>query len=166
MDSAAAAALTLASPAVKIDCQCGAQMNLVGSRMHRGERYRRFSCPACGRRETRLGQNADRPLPEHRVLKNRRFNAEIVTAIRRSRDSRRALAERYGCSQEMIRSIQAGIAYRDLLPEGFRSPPKPGDPSCEQCRFWDAEACGMGFPDPAEEGLGFARECVVFEVEG
>ena len=166
MDGAAAAALTLASPAVKVDCQCGAQMKLFTSRMHRGERYRRFICPACGHKETRLGENADRPLPQLRSRTNRRFDLETIKAIRSSDDGRRVLAKRYGCSQEMIRSIRAGIAYRDMLPEGFRSPPKPGDPSCEQCRFWDAEACGMGFPDPAEEGLGFARDCSLYEAEG
>jgi hypothetical protein len=151
---------------MKVHCQCGTQMNLLTSRMHRGERYRRFSCPECGRRETRLGDNADQPLPQFRSMTNRRFDAATVDAIRRSPDGRRTLAKRYGCSQEMIRSIRAGIAYRDMLPEGFRSPPGPGDPSCERCRFWDAESCSMGFPDPAEEGLGFARDCSLFEVEG
>jgi predicted RNA-binding Zn-ribbon protein involved in translation (DUF1610 family) len=166
MDGAAAVLVTFADRAVKIDCQCGAQMNLATSRMHRGERYRRFSCPACGRKETRLGENADRLLPQLRSRTNRRFDLETIKAIRSSDDGRRVLAKRYGCSQEMIRSIRAGIAYRDMLPEGFRTPPKPGDPSCEQCRHWAAEACGMGFPDPAEEGLGFARDCALYQVEG
>ena len=166
MGCAAAVHVERTDCVMKIDCQCGAQMNLVNSRMQRGERYRRFNCPACGRKETRLGENADRSLPQFRSMANRRFDVATIEAIRRSDDGRRVLAKRYGCSQEMIRSIRAGIAYRDMLPEGFRSPPGPGDPSCERCRFWDAEACTMGFPDPTEEGLGFARDCSLYQVEG
>jgi hypothetical protein len=150
---------------MNVNCQCGDPMEIINSRIVRGERYRRFQCPKCGHKETRLGENSDQLLQGRRVRRNRRFDAETVMAIRKSEDGRRVLAERYGCSQEMIRTIRAGILYRDLLPEGFRTPPGPGDLSCEQCRYW-AEGCTMGFPDPAEEGLGFARDCAVFAVEG
>jgi hypothetical protein len=89
-------------------------------------------------------------------------------AIRVSTDTRRELSERYGISTELVRQIQQGIAYRDLLPENFRRPPGPNDPSCERCREWrgleSADPCGMGFPDPVIEGVGFARDCSVYVV--
>lgn len=97
---------------------------------------------------------------------NRRFDAATIKIIRESMDGRRKLAKQYGCSPEMIRQIRHGVVYKDLLPEGFRAPPKQSDPSCERCRYWQADACGMGFPDPAEEGPGFARDCSLYAVEG
>ena len=41
-------------------------------------------------------------------------------------------------------------------------------PSCERCREWrgleSANPCGMGFPDPVIEGVGFARDCSLYVV--
>lgn len=36
-----------------------------------------------------------------------------------------------------------------------------GPLSCHECQNWTAK-CGMGFPDPLEEGPEFANECLVF----
>ena len=33
--------------------------------------------------------------------------------------------------------------------------------SCLECQHWQSR-CGMGFPDPLEEGPKFANECLVF----
>ena len=93
----------------------------------------------------------------------RRFNAEDVSRIVWSTETLGDLAMRYGCSREAIRQIKAGITYQDLLPAGYRPPPGPRDPSCLQCHHWQNDRCGMGFPDPAEEGPGFARDCVLFK---
>jgi len=92
----------------------------------------------------------------------RRFDADTIAAIIASPDSHRALGKRHGVSGETIRQIRIGKIYRDLLPGNYRPPPKPGDPSCEHCRFWEVEQCGIGFPDPLEEGPGFARDCSLF----
>jgi len=142
-------------------------MATIRSRVHPTGRIRRFECRSCGHRLSLGGDNADQPIDRYSrdPSATRRFDAATIKAIRESTDGRRVLAKQYGCSQTMIRDIVAGRSYKDLLPEGFRAPPKPGDPSCERCRYWEAEACGMGFPDPAEEGPSFARDCSLYAVE-
>jgi len=97
------------------------------------------------------------------AVSHRKLNAEQVAAVIASAKSHRALGQIYGVSGECIRQIRQGIIYRDLLPEGYRPPPRRGDPSCEHCRYWESESCGMGFPDPLEEGVGFARDCSLYE---
>jgi hypothetical protein len=42
-------------------------------------------------------------------------------------------------------------------------PPEPDELSCYRCKLWNGEECRMGFPDPIEEGPGFARDCSLFE---
>jgi hypothetical protein len=96
-------------------------------------------------------------------VSHRKLNAEQVAAVIASTESHRALGQIYGVSGECIRQIRQGIIYRDLLPEGYRPPPRRGDPSCERCKLWEGESCSMGFPDPIEEGPGFARDCSLFE---
>jgi hypothetical protein len=97
------------------------------------------------------------------AVSHRKLNAEQVAAVIASTESHRALGQIYGVSGECIRQIRQGIIYRDLLPEGYRPPPRRGDPSCERCKLWEGESCGMGFPDPIEEGPGFARDCSLYE---
>lgn len=148
--------------------ECGGVMATIRSRIVAAKRYRRFECKACGYRLSLGGENADQPIDRYSRNPDpatRRFDAATIKAIRKSSDGRRVLAKQYGCSEAMIRDIVNGKSYKDLLPEGFRSPPGPGDPSCERCRYWQADACGMGFPDPAEEGPGFARDCSLYAVE-
>lgn len=170
MDAAAAVHVPIANCTVKQICpECGGRMATIRSRVHPSGRIRRFECRTCGHRMSLGGENADQPVDRH--ARNidpsiRRFDAATIKAIRESTDGRRVLAKQYGCSQTMIRDIVAGRCYKDLLPEGFRSPPKPGDPNCERCRYWEANACGMGFPDPVEEGPSFARDCSLYAVEG
>ena len=94
----------------------------------------------------------------------RRFTPEQVAAIVGSSEKNPALGRIYGCSPETIRQIRAGQIYRDVLPDGYRPPPGPGDPSCERCQEWRGDHCSMGFPDPIEEGIGFARDCSLFHV--
>jgi hypothetical protein len=143
------------------------------SKMVLGSRYRRFECKACNHRISRGGDNADIEVvtSRHRYrarVRVRRFDDATIKSIRESPDGRRVLAKRHGCSEELIRAIRVGKLYRDLLPEGFRSPPGPADPSCETCREWlgfEADhPCRFGFPEPVSEGPGFARDCAVFQV--
>jgi hypothetical protein len=147
--------------------ECGGVMATINSRIVAAKRYRRFECRSCGHRLSLGGDNADQAIDRYSrdPRPTRRFDAATIKAIRESPDGRRVLAKQYGCSETMIRDIVAGRSYRDLLPEGFRSPPCAGDPSCMSCRYWKAEACGMGFPDPAEEGPAFARDCSLYAVE-
>ena len=156
-------------PLVKQHCpKCGGVMATIRSRIVAAKRYRRFECRSCGHRLSLGGDNADQQIDRYSRNPDpatRRFDAATIKAIRESLDGRRVLAKQYGCSETMIRDIVSGKSYKDLLPEGFRAPPGAGDPSCERCRYWQADACGMGFPDPAEEGPGFARDCSLYAVE-
>jgi hypothetical protein len=146
-------------------------MITIVSRMVAGSRYRRFECTACNHRISRGGDNADIEVVSSRHRNGarvRRFDDATIQAIRESPDGRRVLARRHNCSEELIRAIRAGKFYRDLLPEGFRQPPGPADPSCKTCREWlgfEADhPCRFGFPEPVSEGPGFARDCAVFAV--
>ena len=35
--------------------------------------------------------------------------------------------------------------------------------SCHDCQHWRGKSCGMGFPDPVEEGPKFAVDCSLYE---
>ena len=154
MDCAAAVPGPSAGGAVKQDClECGAATIVIQSRATGYGRYRRFECKNC---QHRFNITYGEPRTE------RLIDDAAVMAIRQSTDGYQSLADRHGCSRELIRQIRSGLIYKDLLPEWFRSPPKAGDPTCEQCKFW-IEGCSMGFPDPEIEGPRFARDCSVFD---
>jgi hypothetical protein len=59
-----------------------------------------------------------------------------------------------------------GYRHRDLIAPPAAPVLGPADPSCERCREWRGERCSLGFPDPIEEGPGFARDCNLYVVEG
>jgi hypothetical protein len=118
-------------------------------------RLRRFQCKACGHR---LTDNSSGKMTRVRLIDD-----AAVIAIRQSTDDYQSLADQHGCSAELIRQIRTGKIYADLLPDWFRSPPKAGDPHCEQCRFC-VDGCTMGFPEFEIEGPGFARDCSAFAV--
>jgi hypothetical protein len=137
---------------------------IVRSYARNFRRHRLMGCKSCDFREWR----PDDDISNTRSQRPRRFDDATIKEIRalKGHYGRRILAQRYKCSEELIRAIWAGQIYRDLLPDGFRAPPKPGDPNCEHCLHWAADACGMGFPDPDVEGPSFARDCSVFVVRG
>jgi|694.fasta_scaffold63958_4 hypothetical protein len=99
-------------------------------------------------------------------MTTRKFTAEQIAAIIASPETHRALGQVYGVSRETIRQIRIGKIYRDALPDGYRPPPGPNDPSCERCMHWYHGECGLGFPDPALEGPVFASDCSLFGREG
>ena len=163
---------------VKQQCpECGGVMATIRSRIVAAKRYRRFECRSCGHRLSLGGDNADQPIDRYSRNPDpatRRFDAATIKAIRESLDGRRVLAKQYGCSETMIRDIVAGRSYRDLLPEGFRSPPGAGDPSCEQCQFYaeakpeqieveaQKKSCLLGIPEFETEGVRAIRDCSAF----
>jgi hypothetical protein len=134
--------------------------------------YKRWKCKSCGYGLSINAPDLDALSPEEIISRSqeprRRLSDAAVIAIRNTRGSKQAIANEYGVSREMVRQIQAGLLYRDLLPDGFQRPPGPNDPSCERCREWrgleSGEPCGMGFPDPVVEGVGFARDCSLYQV--
>jgi hypothetical protein len=135
--------------------KCDGATFVIQSRPTKHGRYRRFECKECQHRFniTYKGTKAERLIDDAAVM-----------AIRQSTDNNQLLADRYGCSRELIRQIRSGLIYKDLLPTWFRSPPKAGDLTCQQCKFW-SDGCSMGFPDVEIEGPRFARDCSVFDLE-
>jgi hypothetical protein len=147
--------------------ECGGLMAVTHTRQTKRGEYKRFACRNCKRRMSTFGDVEHVAARRSRVMQtSRRFTADQVAAIRESSDSKRQLADRYGCSPELIRQIRAGLIYCDLLPAGYRPPPRRGERSCERCREWMGDACSIGFPDPLEEGPGFARDCSLYVAEG
>ena len=164
MDTAPADALAFGDCAVNRECpECiDGVLIIVRSYVRNSRRHRLMGCKSCGYRNWR----PDDDIEGTRNRRPRRFDEATIKEIRASAEGRRILAQQYGCSEELIRAIRAGQVYRDLLPDGFRAPPGPGDPNCERCLHWAGDACGMGFPDPEMEGPAFAQDCSVFVVRG
>lgn len=143
-----------------------------------GSQRRRHKCHVCGHRWTtykgappghcgglRKGQVIARQ-PE--------LTADEVRMILISTESTRTLARQLGRSAEAIRQVRANIIHKQVHPtlqrvqhteRSNRVAAKPqivDGPSCYQCQHW-AERCTFGYPDPVEEGPGFAADCSMYE---
>lgn len=66
---------------------------------------------------------------------------------------------RRSARHRFMRCLFCGCRHRDLIELPPPPEPDPSDPSCLNCRHWRGEICGFGFPDPIEEGVGFASDC-------
>lgn len=73
------------------------------------------------------------------------------------------------CSREAVRQIRQGLRYCDVAPEiprwprqRHRAPTTEHD--CRLCQHWRG-GCDLDFPDPREEGMGFAAECCCYSPE-
>lgn len=129
-----------------------------------GARRRRIDCQDCGHRWT--DWQGQRPAPNGRST--RLSDDQVRLALTRMDVSNIKMGRLLGCSAEMVRQIRCGMVCRDVLPELIRPrdkrPPAPSDgPRCDRCEHWTGERCDWGFPDPLEEGLGFARDCDMYE---
>lgn len=105
---------------------------------------RRCSCAACGERFTTWELRQDQ-----------------ITA-----QANRAAAARAGRLLSRFHQLEQAITtLRQLLDDELSVPDAPDlqsiDTTCEDCRHWSG-CCGLGFPDPVEEGVGFAQECSSF----
>ncbi len=150
---------------------CGStKTSTVRSRINSGGmRYRLLACNDCGQLSEYLG---DAPRDTSQPL-SRPFYRYSDATIRRmllTRCSNAAMAQELGCSAELVRQIRKGTLHRNRVPEVPRwgeNAPEPviDGPSCLLCIHWGGEACGMGFPDPEEEGPLFARDCSLYEAE-
>ena len=172
MESAAAVPVQLASGGLMECPQCGGKMVVKRSRVGAGgRRLRRFHCKACGHRRTGGYGNA---------IRARRFDDATVILIRQlpaTPTERRFLAEQYNCSPELIRQIQTGKIYTDLLPEWFRAPARASDPTCKQCKFYleakpeqvevDAQehSCALGIPEFETQGVRAIRDCSAVAID-
>lgn len=169
------------------ECGCPAVV-LESKTARRGTaRRRRYACqgPLCGHRWTEWSTRAGEPLegpppevekhrprrrrPDCRALTDRQVRLILMSPTR----SLRSLADQLLVSRESVRKVRLGEFYADVLPELPRQ--RPGrraevvpvsmeGPSCWRCSSWVDGACREGFPDPLEEGPGFAADCDLYDV--
>jgi transposase-like protein len=162
------------------DCSSDQTFILESRKIRHGARRRRHACRDCEYRwtvfiDSQGEQLDDRPplcsprkytKPSLRKL-SRRDVHQILTA----RLPISTLALELGVSRETIRQVRIGRIYTQMHPEL----PRQGQmcrvgisqvvdgPTCLRCLFWRDGECGMGFPDPIEEGPAFAADCSLYE---
>ena len=119
---------------------------------------RRMSCFACGYQWKALNG-------ETRVNSPRtpRLTDDAVRDILNSRTASHGfMARKYRKSREVIRHIRYGMSYVESCPDVERWDPIQSRALCTQCQNWREGRCAFEFPDPIEEGVQFARECLQF----
>ena len=100
------------------------------------------------------------------MTRRQRFTEDDVRDILLSPESHGALARRYGCHRSAIGYIRSGVTHRTMAPDVERW---QTGLSCTSCRHWRAGTgarCDLGFPDPLDEGLSFARDCNSYSPQG
>lgn len=156
-----------------VDCSnCNSSLTeVIESRLcSNSTRRRRHCCLNCGYRWT----SWDGPRPEpgkHATVRRRqtvhrpdRLTDDQVRLILERRDlSAKGLAKELGRTRQAICQIRRGDTYRDVLPEVPRwDNSNLQVVSCHNCIHW-RNRCGMDFPDPIEEGPGFAVDCSFYK---
>ena len=92
-----------------------------------------------------------------------RLNDDAIRDIIESRSvGHGTMARKYRKSREVIRHIRYGWSYVDACPGLERWNPGLAKANCSRCLNWRRDHCAFEFPDPLEEGMGFARECLQF----
>lgn len=88
---------------------------------------------------------------------------DLVRLLLTRRDLSHAAAGRQcGVSRETVRQVRLGILHGALcldLPRWSSCP----EITCRVCSHWSSNRCGMGLPDPEEEGVAFASDCALFK---
>ena len=138
---------------------CGARAFVVEvRRCSNGTKRRRLECCDCGHRWTHHEgeppghRGGLRPGQPHTW---RRVSEAEVRAILRASGSATEIARRVGRSHPTVLGILTGRLHADVAPEL----PRRISRSCLQCKHWLERSCGLGFPDPEDEGPGFGAEC-------
>lgn len=140
-----------------VACQ-STSTSVIRSRVSKdGKRWRLVRCHNCGHCTDYVG---GKPLLQQR---RRRFDDAGIRQILLSAESHSAVAAKHGCTRELIRQIRIGKVYRSTLPDVPRWIVQKRGPVCTQCKHWADEVCEMGFPDPIDEGVGFAADCSMYE---
>lgn len=88
-------------------------------------------------------------------MPQRRVTEAEVRRILQASGSATEIARRMGRSHPTVLAILVGRLHADVAPEL----PRRVSRSCLQCRHWLDRSCGLGFPDPEDEGPQFASDC-------
>lgn len=86
---------------------------------------------------------------------------EVIVEILTTRIPHTQMGRRLQLAHQTVAAIRQGQLHRHVRPD---IPRWNAGPTCEQCIHW-AGACDLDFPDPAEEGMGFAAWCASFHPE-
>jgi len=140
---------------------------VVDSRVQKdGTRRRRFVCRNCSERWSvyATGKDAE-PAARCPPINKGRLSVEQAKQVMLSGKSTLALAAEFGVSHQAISQIRLGqtysYIYRELQEQGCALA-SSGGVLCDQCKHWEQDACGFGFPDA---GGDFATDCSLYEVD-
>lgn len=126
-------------------------------RCSNGTRRRRLQCQSCGDRWTHHdGERPAHPGWQH-ATQARTLSPAQVRRILTASGSIAAIARATGHCRQTVTAVLRGESHADIRPDL----PRRGSLSCQDCQHWQGR-CGLGFPDPDEEGPGFAAFCVSF----
>jgi len=152
-------------PACSSDDTCVIESRITAA----GNRRRRHECNVCKQRWTTLlhGVAAPRPSqPRGPMPQRTKLAATQIREILLDKRPHRAVARELGRSAEAIRQIRFGAIHAQVHPQipRWEQPivPVVSDASCYKCQHW-AQRCTFDYPDPLEEGPGFANDCAMYE---
>ena len=126
---------------------------------HSGNTRRRFQCSACRYRWSEWNGEAP-PAAAPQAL-----DEAAIRDILASNEAHTIVADRYGRSASSIGMIRRGEIHANIAPElpRWERKGKRGiRRMCTNCAYWTDARCDLGFPDPKEEGLWFARDCSMY----
>lgn len=150
--------------------ECGCRALMQDSKRTTTGRRRRFHCTStlCGHRWTewegeRPGIKPPKLTARERAIlavrSDRLTEAQVRLILTRRDLPGRQLARLLGRKRQTISSIRLGRSYRRVVPRLERWLPQKGARTCLACAHWSGGQCGKGWPDPADEGPGFAALC-------
>lgn len=144
------------------ECHCDKGVIMDTRRCHNGSIRRRLVCKACWHRwTTHEGEPPGHAggMPAGRRSKAaRQLSDDEVRQILTIGGSTREISRQVRRSWDVVDAVLRGERYADVHPD---LPRRAAAISCRQCDHWSGK-CGLGFPDPQEEGLWFASECSSF----
>jgi hypothetical protein len=100
-----------------------------------------------------------------RTIESRHQKA--ANAVRRRRECTRCLI-RWTTEEQIVSAItridkSRPRPKRQAQTKKILLPVPANKPSCHICAHWQSNECGFKFPDPFEEGPGFAADCDLYE---
>lgn len=123
-------------------------------RCSNGTRRRRLHCQSCSNRWSLFdGEPPGNCGHQHRTY-GPTLKAAQVRRILLATGSIAAIARETGHCRQTVTAILRGESHQHLCPDL----PRRGSLSCLDCRHWQG-CCGLGFPDPEDEGPQFASDC-------
>lgn len=135
-----------------------------------GSRRRRYGCRSCNHRWTIwIGDRPQQGQP--RGVKRGPMQArppkltdeQVRLILTRLDTTDEVMAQRMGRTREAIRQVRVGITYANACPDLPRRGQALEGLTCTTCRHWLNNGCGFQVPDCLTEGIGFARDCSLYE---